>query len=131
MAESVPEEAEALLTSEPLIAHLGTSHDDRPHVAPLWYNYSDGVVEIATTGRKLANLQRNPRVALSVHKDEDGHPRWGVTLQGTAAVIEDDEEGQTALRRINRKYGTGEDAWSENTPVRIDVTNVEYWEYDS
>ena len=129
MSQTVPEEAEALLTSEPLIAHLGTSHEDRPHVAPLWYNYRDGAVEIATTGRKLENIQRNPRVALSVQKDEDGHPQWGVTLQGTATVIEDDEESRAALRRINRKYGTDDDAWSENTSVRIDVNNVQYWEY--
>ena len=129
MSRNVPEEAEALLTSEALIAHLGTSHEDRPHVAPLWYNYRDGTIEIATTGRKLENIRKNSRVALSVQKDEDGHPQWGVTLQGTADVIEDDDESQAALRRINRRYGTDEDAWSENTPVRIDVNNVQYWEY--
>jgi nitroimidazol reductase NimA-like FMN-containing flavoprotein (pyridoxamine 5'-phosphate oxidase superfamily) len=129
MAQNVPEEAEALLTSEPLIAHLGTSHEDEPHVAPLWYNYHDGAVEIATTGRKLANIRRNPRVALSVQKDVDSHPQWGVTLQGTATIIDDEEEARAALHRINRKYGTDEDAWSENTPVRIDVSAAEYWEY--
>ena len=129
MAQDVPEEAEALLTSEPLIAHLGTCHENRPHVAPLWYNYRDGAIEIATTGRKLANIRRNPRVALSVQKDEDGHPQWGVTLQGTASIIDDAEESRAALHRINRKYGTDENAWSENTPVRIDVHTAEYWEY--
>lgn len=129
MADSIPDEAVELLTSEPLIAHLGTSHEDRPHVAPLWFNYHEGDVEIATTGRKLANLKRNPRVAMSVQKDEDGHPQWGVTLQGTAAVIDDDEAAEEALHRINRRYGTDEDAWSENTPVRIDVSNVEHWIY--
>lgn len=129
MSGDVPAEAEALLTSEPLIAHLGTCHDDVPHVAPLWFTYRDGTVEIATTGRKLANVRRNPRVALSVQKDEDGHPRWGMTLQGTATVIDDEAERRAALRRINRKYGADDDAWSENTPVRIDVANVDYWEY--
>jgi len=60
MSQTVPEEAEALLTSEPLVAHLGTSQENRPHVAPLWYNYRDDTVEIVTTGRKLENIQRNP-----------------------------------------------------------------------
>lgn len=129
MAEAVPAEAEELLTSEPLVAHLGTSHDDRPHVAPLWYNYREGTVEIATTGRKLANLRKNPRVALSVQKDEGGHPQWGVSIHGTATVVEDEGEARTILRRINRKYNAEDDAWSENTSVRIDVGNVEYWEY--
>jgi len=125
----VPARAEELLTGERLMAHLATSHDDRPHVAPIWYVYREETVEIATTGRKLANVRRNPRVALSVQKDEDGHPQWGVTLRGTASVIEDDEEARATLERINRRYGADEDAWSENTPVRIDVGSAEYWEY--
>lgn len=129
MTRDVPARAEELLTSEPLMAHLATSHDDRPHVAPIWYVYRDGAVEIATTGRKLANVRRNPRVALSVQKDEDGHPQWGVTLRGTATVIEDEADARDTLHRINRRYGTDEDAWSENTPVRIDVGSAECWEY--
>ena len=129
MSESIPDEAESLLTSEPLIAHLGTCHGEKPHVAPLWYNYRDGAIEIATTGRKLKNLEQNPRVALSVQKDEDGHPQWGVSVRGTAEVIEDEEESEAALRRINRRYGVDDDAYSENTPVRIDVGSVSYWDY--
>lgn len=129
MSQTVPEEAEALLTSEPLVAHLSTCHENQPHVAPLWYNYRDGDVEVATTGRKLANIRMNERVALSVQKDENGHPQWGVVLRGTATVIDDQEVSQAALRRINRRYGTADDAWSENTPVRIDVGSVNHWQY--
>lgn len=129
MSQEIPEEAESLLTSEPLIAHLGTCHEDKPHIAPLWYNYRAGDIEIATTGRKLANIQQNSRVALSVQKDEGGHPQWGVSIQGTATVIDDEEERQATLRRINRRYGADDDAWSENTPVRIDIGSIEYWTY--
>lgn len=129
MSRDVPEEAESLLTSEPLIAHLGTCHEDRPHIAPLWYNYREGNIEITTTGRKLDNIRQNSRVALSVQKDENGHPQWGVSIQGTATVIEDEEERRSALRRINRRYGADDDAWSQNTPVRIDIGSVEYWTY--
>lgn len=129
MSRDVPEEAESLLTSEPLIAHLGTCHEDKPHIAPLWYNYREGNIEIATTGRKLDNIRQNSRVALSVQKDENGHPQWGVSIQGTATVIEDEEERRSTLRRINRRYGADDDAWSQNTPVRIDIGSVEYWTY--
>jgi nitroimidazol reductase NimA-like FMN-containing flavoprotein (pyridoxamine 5'-phosphate oxidase superfamily) len=38
----VPDEVEELVTSEPLVATLGTCVDGRPHVAPLWYRYDDG-----------------------------------------------------------------------------------------
>ncbi len=75
VARNVPTEVEELLTSKPLMAHLATCDDGRPHAAPVWYRYEDGTVEIATTGRKLANLRANPRAALSVQKDEGGEPR--------------------------------------------------------
>lgn len=117
----VPETAERLLTSEPLAAHLATCRDGRPHAAPVWYRYDDGTVELATTGRKLSNLRANPRVALSVQKDDAGVPEWTVTVLGTASVVDDGNETRAAIRAINRKYGMNEDAWSGNTLVRVAV----------
>lgn len=127
---SVSAEAESLLTSEPLLAYLSTSRDDRPHVAPVWYTYEEGVVEIVTTGRKLANVRANPRVSLAVSKGEGGTPEWTVTLLGTATVVDDDEASREANARINRKYGADPDAWAENTLVRIDVATSSTRTYD-
>ncbi|WP_256558481.1 pyridoxamine 5'-phosphate oxidase family protein [Salinilacihabitans rarus] len=125
----IPDEAERLLESEPLMAHLATSVDDRPHVAPVWYHYDDGTVEIVTTGRKLGNVRENPRVALSVQKDEDGDPRWAATMLGRARVVDDETESRAARRRINEKYGADPDAYPENALVRIDLGSVAYWTY--
>ena len=127
MRSTIPPEIEELLTSEPLVAHLATSTDDRPHVAPLWYRYEDGVVEIMTTGRKLSNIRENPHVALSVQKDRDGRPEWMVTLRGTATVVEDEETNRRQNRALNRKYGIGEDSWEdENTLVRIEIGSISH-----
>ena len=129
MAESVPGEVERLLESEPLAAFLATSVEDKPHVAPLWYQYEDGVVELTTKGRKLANIRENPRVALSVQKAEAGIPEWMVTLLGTAEVVENEDEETRVRREINAKYGVEPDAFSENTLVRIDVGSASYTVY--
>ncbi|WP_254531904.1 pyridoxamine 5'-phosphate oxidase family protein [Natrinema gelatinilyticum] len=126
---TLPTEAERLLESEPVIAHLGTCVEGRPHVAPVWYRYADGIVEIVTTGRKLANVRRNPRVSLSIQKDDAGQTRWMVSLLGTATVIEDEAETTAARRRINEKYGAGPDAYADNTLVRIDVGSATYRTY--
>ncbi len=126
---TVPSEAEHLLESEPVMAHLGTCAEGRPHVAPVWYRYDDGVVEIVTTGRKLANVRRNPRVALSIQKDDAGQTRWMVSLLGTATVIEDEAETAPARRRINEKYGAEPDAYAENTLVRIEAGSATYRTY--
>ncbi|NHN49075.1 pyridoxamine 5'-phosphate oxidase family protein [Halostella sp. JP-L12] len=130
MSDSVPEPAERLLTSEPLMAHFATSVDDRPHVAPVWYVYGDGAVELVTSGRKLRNVRENPRVALSVQKDEGGQTEWTVTLLGTATVVEDEAAFREANRRINRKYGAPENAHAENALVRVDVGTASYRTYD-
>jgi nitroimidazol reductase NimA-like FMN-containing flavoprotein (pyridoxamine 5'-phosphate oxidase superfamily) len=121
VSHNVSPEVEALLTSGPVMAHLATCSNDRPHVAPVWYHYDDGVVEILTTGQKLRNIRENPRVALSIQKDEGGQAEWMVSLLGTATVVEDEEATREAEARINPKYGADPDAWSGNTLVRIEV----------
>lgn len=128
---TVPPEAQRLLESEPLMGHLGTCVEGRPHVAPVWYRYvdSDDAVEIVTTGRKLANVRENPRVALSIQKDDAGKTRWMVTLLGTATVVDDENETDAARRRINEKYEAEPEAYAENTLVRIDVGSASYRTY--
>jgi nitroimidazol reductase NimA-like FMN-containing flavoprotein (pyridoxamine 5'-phosphate oxidase superfamily) len=129
VSERVPPAVEELLTSEPLTAYLATSSEDRPHVAPLWYRYEDGTVELMTTGRKLENVRSNPRASLAVQKAAAGIPEWTVTLLGTAEVVEDEAANRAANRRINRKYGVEPDAWSGNTLVRVDVGSASYRTY--
>ena len=130
MARSVPPEVEALITDEPIVAHLATCVDGRPHVAPVWYAYEDGTVEVVTTGRKLANVEANPRVAMSIQQDEGGRTEWMVTLLGLATVVDDEAATREATRRINRRYGADETAWSENVLVRIDVGSASYRRYE-
>ncbi|MDR5655738.1 pyridoxamine 5'-phosphate oxidase family protein [Halodesulfurarchaeum sp. HSR-GB] len=129
MSDQVPDEAERLLESEPLAGFLATSVEDKPHVAPLWYQYADGVIELTTTGRKLANIRENPRVSLAVQKADAGTPEWMVTLLGTAEIVEDAAEERRVRREINAKYGAEPDAFSENTLVKIDVGTASYTVY--
>lgn len=129
MPSTVPDTVESLLTAEPLVAHLATSLNDRPHSAPVRFHYDDGVVDIVTSGKKLDNVRRNPRVALSVHADERGHTEWAVSLLGTAELIDDEDAFTAANRRINEKYDADEDAYTDNTLVRISVGSVNHTIY--
>lgn len=101
---TIPPDAERLIEGEPLIAHLATSLHDRPHVAPVWYDYADGVVRIVTAGRKVENVRGNPRVAISIQKDRDGDALWFVTIRGTARVVEDVARINEAARTIYGRY---------------------------
>jgi nitroimidazol reductase NimA-like FMN-containing flavoprotein (pyridoxamine 5'-phosphate oxidase superfamily) len=129
MPSAVSGEAEALLTGEPLVGHLATSHEDRPHCSPVWFVYRDGRLELVTTGRKLRDIRRNPRVAFSLERSVDGDPQWGLSLHGTATVVEAADEARSILHRVNRRYGVDEDAWAENTAVRVDIGSVAHWRY--
>jgi nitroimidazol reductase NimA-like FMN-containing flavoprotein (pyridoxamine 5'-phosphate oxidase superfamily) len=126
---SMPDEAAALVSGAEVMAHLATSVDDRPHVAPVWYLYDDGVLELTTTGRKLANVRENPRVALSLQKDVEGDTQWTVTVLGTAEVIDDDEQFRAVNRRINEKYGVDPDEHDDNTLVRVEAGSASYRTY--
>ncbi|ELY24949.1 pyridoxamine 5'-phosphate oxidase-like FMN-binding protein [Natrialba magadii ATCC 43099] len=123
VVSTVSAETAELLESEPLMAHLGTCVDERPHVAPVWYSYDESaeVVEVVTSGKKLANIRENPRVALSIQADEGGQTQWTVSLLGTATIVEDEAANEDARRRIHAKYDAPADAYADNTLVRIDV----------
>ena len=129
MDDPVPPELEELLDGEAVVAHLATSTDDRPHVAPVWFRYDDGTVELMTTGQKLANLRENPRVALSVHRGPADDPDWTATLFGTATVVDDEATAREANRRINLKYDADEDDWAGNTLVRVAVGSASLRRY--
>ena len=129
MADVLPDEAETLLEEESVMAHLATCSDGRPHVAPVWYQYEDGIVSILTGGRKLANIRKNSRVAVSFQKDTAGEAEWMVAIRGTATVVEDEEEALKAAEKINPRYGATADAYPENTLVRISVGSGTFTRY--
>lgn len=131
MGDAVPPEAEALVRNATVMVHLATCRENRPHVAPVWYAYDDGVVELVTGGRKLANVRANPRVALSFQKDREGDTLWTVTMLGTATVVADDDAFERANRRICGKYGADPDAYADNTLVRVDIGSASYQRYDT
>lgn len=106
------EELASVIEGETAVAHLATSVDDRPHAAPVWYGYDDGVVSILTAGKKLENVRENQKVALSIQRDDEGHREWMVLVRGTAEVVEDVERIHEAVRAVYPKYlGDDVDDW--------------------
>ena len=93
-------------------AHLATSVDDRPHVAPVWFVYEDGHLLVLTGGKKLANIERNPRVAASIEQSDGEH--WLVVVRGTATVVDDRDRVREVARRLFEKY-TGDASSADYT----------------
>ncbi|MFC7070328.1 pyridoxamine 5'-phosphate oxidase family protein [Halobaculum lipolyticum] len=94
-----------------LSAHLATAVDDRPHVAPVWFVLDDeaDALWLFTGGKKLRNVDRNPRVALSVESaDRAGTVDWQATLLGTARRVDDPERAAWVEGRLAATYAMHE-----------------------
>jgi PPOX class probable F420-dependent enzyme len=108
-----------LLTSKAL-AHFATvMPDGSPHVSPVWIDYEDGLILVNTAeGRaKWRNVQRDPRVALSVANADD--PYDMIAIQGR--VVEMTHEGADAhIDKLSERY-TGKTPYGRYRPTRVVV----------
>lgn len=128
MSDTLTDEAKALL-SRPVLATLVTlDAHGAPQATPLWLETDGNDVLINTAkGRvKANNMERDPRVAVTVLDPED--PYKVVALRGT--VVEMTNEGADAhIDRLAHKY-LGVDAYPNRTAdeirliVRIRVDHI-------
>jgi PPOX class probable F420-dependent enzyme len=102
----IPGPARAVLESDRL-AHLVTvGRDGAPQVSCVWVGIEDGEIVFASLGprRKLDNIARDPRVALSIETDEAG--QLGLlnylVVHGTARITEGG--GPELLQRLAYVY---------------------------
>jgi PPOX class probable F420-dependent enzyme len=102
----IPDEARELIESEAL-AHLVTLEEDgRPQVSCVWVGLEDGDIVFASLGdrRKLDNIRRDPRVALSIEgtrMNEIGLREY-LVVHGTARIEEGG--GPELLQRLAHTY---------------------------
>jgi PPOX class probable F420-dependent enzyme len=94
-------------------AHVVTlDPDGAPHSAPTWIDVDDEgrvMVNSAVGRRKDRNIRRDPRVAVSVHRQDD--PYTWLSIQGTVVSIETGEEAEVHIDTLNRRYMNGA-AWT-------------------
>ena len=94
----------ALLEGTP-IAHLASVlPDGAPHSVPVWVGiHEDHVVIMTGPGsQKARNLQRDPRVAISLRPEDN--PYSPVIIRGRIVTWLSGEEGWTVVDAIAEKY---------------------------
>jgi len=102
----IPESARAVLEGDGL-AHLVTiDADGAPQVSCVWVGIEDGEIVFASLGprRKLDNITRDPRVALSIETGEAGELGLlnYLVVHGTARITEGG--GPELLQRLAYTY---------------------------
>jgi PPOX class probable F420-dependent enzyme len=117
------EEDRALLTGTNF-AHIATLlPDGSPHSVVVWVDGWDGLVLVNSTEHsiKVKNLRRDPRVAISVHGQEE--PYRMVSVQGRVSEVTTERAGEH-IDALTRRY-TGQarypDEWREPGEVRVIV----------
>jgi PPOX class probable F420-dependent enzyme len=116
-----PSEVDAFLDEPGHLLRLATTDEDGfPRLVPIWFIRRDDEILFTPRGPSvfLANIRRDPRVALSI--DEDPLPYRKVTVQGTARIVHDlgaDDEWRELYRTIAKRYvpAEGADAYVANT----------------
>lgn len=65
--------------------------DGRPHLVAMWYAVIDGEIwfETKAKSQKAVNLRRDPRIVVMVEDGETYDTLRGVSIDGTAEVVDD------------------------------------------
>jgi PPOX class probable F420-dependent enzyme len=108
-----------------------------PHLVPVCHVVVGQRVYFASgdDGRKVLNLRRNPRLALSVDLySEDWSQLRGVMVQGTARLLERGPGFVRARRRLYAKYPQYRHeaalSPSDSTVIEVTPTHVFTWGLD-
>jgi PPOX class probable F420-dependent enzyme len=116
------DEREAFLR-EANVAVLGSvDARGRPHAAPVWYLYDDGVFRISTGdgSQKHRNILANPNIILVI--DQRALPYYAVMVQGTADIgtaFSDEDSLRLAVRYLGENLGA---RYAERTDAEASVS---------
>lgn len=86
-----------------LLRLANVDDDGMPRLVPVWFTHRNGSILFTPRAESvfLANIRRDPRIALSI--DEDPLPYRKVTVQGEAEIVHDvgnDDEWRDVYREI-------------------------------
>ncbi len=112
------------LLERPLLAHTATiGPRGEPQTNPVWFLYEDGalVIAIHPTGQKMRNLQRDPRVSVSM-ADPD-NPIHYLEIRGTMTEWRTVGSQDPLVIAMVRKY-TGNDSY-EGMPDSHTIVLIE------
>jgi PPOX class probable F420-dependent enzyme len=118
-----PPESHLDLLERPLFAHFATvANDCSPRVNPMWFYWDNqaGVLKLTHTNQRhnYRNLQKNPRVALSI-VDPDDQYRY-LQVRGEVAHVEPDPTGAFYQQLQQRYRGYTSDV--KDRAVRVVLT---------
>jgi PPOX class probable F420-dependent enzyme len=89
-----PEEVDAYLNERRSMTMSTINPDGSIHSIAMWYGFVDGAIGFETKAKsqKVLNLRRNPNITCLVEDGDYYEELRGVSLVGTAEIIDDPEQ---------------------------------------
>jgi PPOX class probable F420-dependent enzyme len=118
----IPEKFEDILYSTALANVATIGPNGEPQNNPVWFDWDGGRIRFSQlpVRQKYRNLQRDPRVALSIVDPQN--PYRYIEVRGVVERVEPDPDG-AFMNKLAKKY-TGEDTWGGGKPGEGRVTIV-------
>ncbi len=125
------------------IASIATNGPSgHPHVVAMWFGVIDGVLYFETKAKsqKAVNLRRDPRITVSIEAGDTYDELRGVSIEGTAALIEDttlDEYWAAGINIFERYQGPYSEEMrpfvemmmNKRAVVRVDPQRIRSWDH--
>jgi PPOX class probable F420-dependent enzyme len=118
-----------LLTEGRNFVHLATVlPDGAPHTIPVWAIYEDGRIAFFTqsTSRKARNLERDPRVALSVV--DSSNPYRNAQIRGRVVETLEGDAALEVIDRISQYYIGAPFPMRSGTVYRVEAERAHFVE---
>jgi PPOX class probable F420-dependent enzyme len=118
-----------LLTEGRNFVHLATVlPDGAPHTIPVWAIYEDGLIAFFTqsTSRKARNLERDPRVALSVV--DSSNPYRNAQIRGRVVETLEGDAALEVIDRISQYYIGAPFPMRSGTVYRVEAERAHFVE---
>lgn len=115
----LPEDREGILTKRSF-AHIATiGPNGEPQSSPVWIDWDGEFVKFSQTKtrQKYRNLQRDNRIALSVH-DPDGPQRY-LEVRGRVERVEDDADNAFIDSMAQKYIGEPKYTWDPPGEERV------------
>lgn len=138
--EMTAEEIEAFLSEQRTAVLTTLGATGHPHAIAMWFGLIDGVIwfETKAKAQKAVNIRRDPRATVLVEDGLTYDTLRGVSLEGTAEVIDDPDAlwavGVSVWERYNGEYTDEvkplvEFMLNKRVAVKFNVQRTRSWDH--
>jgi PPOX class probable F420-dependent enzyme len=136
------DEVRSFLEERRILTMATIGADGLPHLVAMWYGLIDGQIcfETKAKSQKVVNLRRDPRIVCSAEAGLSYEQLRGVSIEGTATIIEDttsDEYWAAGISVFERYQGPFtedmrpfvEAMMNKRVVVRVEPTRIRSWDH--